>query len=338
MRHLLIIFLLAITSNCSSLKQKVLTPKKYLNEVLEIVEKKSINIDSVDFKTIKYNALSKLSNTNTIQECYPIIRSILRDLGDNHSFLMSKGQVKNWKSTSKYSDETKLFTFSGKLLNDNYGYIKMDGFNSGDSFLVQKYADSLQNKIKSIDNKNIKGWVLDLRENTGGNCWPMLTGIGPILGNGICGYFVDRKGKKSSWFYKNGKSGINKSTITKVSHQPYKVYDNTKPIAVLTGSRTGSSGEVVVAAFHNKENTRSFGTKTYGVSTGNQNFNLSDGSMLILTTSIYADRKGRVFGTEIEPDETVEFKYNSIGKKSDLVIQKAIEWINEKNKTLHNKV
>jgi len=330
MRYLLIIFLLTIASNCSSSKEKVLTPKKYLNEVLEIVEKNSINKDSVDFKIIKRNALSKLSNTYTIEECYPIVQSILRDLGDNHSFFMSKEQVKNWKSTSKSNEENKLITFSGKLLDDNYGYIKMNGFSSGDSISIQKYADSLQNKIKSIDNKNIKGWILDLRENTGGNCWPMLTGIGPILGSGICGYFVDKKGNKSSWFYKNGESGINKFPITKVSHQPYELYDSSKRIAVLTGSKTGSSGEVIVTAFHNKENTKSFGTKTYGVSTGNQNFDLSDGSMILLTTSIYADRKGIIFGAEIEPDEIVEFEYNSIGKQNDLVIQKAIEWINEK--------
>jgi len=330
------IFLLILTSNCSSLKEKVLKPKKYLNEVLEIVEKNSINKDSVDFKSIKRNALSKLSNVNTIEECYPIVQSILRELGDNHSFFMSKEQVKKWKSTSKSTEENKLITFSGKLLDDYYGYIKMDGFSSGNSISAQKYADSLQKKIKSIDSKNIKGWILDLRENTGGNCWPMLTGIGPILGNGTCGYFVDKKGNKSSWFYRNGESGINEFTMTKISHQPYELYDNTKPVAVLTGSKTGSSGEVVVTAFHNKENTKSFGTKTYGVSTGNKNFDLSDGSMILLTTSIYADRKGIIFGAEIEPDEFVDFEYNSIGMENDLVIQKAMEWINKKEKTLHN--
>jgi len=200
----------------------------------------------------------------------------------------------------------------------------------GDPISIQKYADSLQNKIKSIDNKNLKGWILDLRENTGGNCWPMLTGIGPLLGNGICGYFVDRKRNKSSWFYNNGESGTNEFVITKVSNQPYELYDKTKPIAILTGYKTGSSGEVVVTAFHNKENTRFFGEKTAGLSTGNQNFNLNDGSMILLTTSIYADRKGIIFGAEIEPDEYINFEYNSIGMESDLVLQKAIEWINNK--------
>jgi hypothetical protein len=92
MRYLLIFFLFTITSNCSSSRGKVLTPKKYLNEVLEIVEKNSINKDSVDFKIIKSNALSKLSNVNTIEECYPIVNSILRELGDNHSFLCQKNK------------------------------------------------------------------------------------------------------------------------------------------------------------------------------------------------------------------------------------------------------
>ncbi|WP_190811666.1 S41 family peptidase [Flagellimonas sp. S3867] len=328
MKYLAILFLLILTSNCSNTKQKELTPKTYLNEVLEIVKNNSINKDSIDFEKVKKNALSKLSNVNSIEECYPIVQSILRELGDNHSFFMSKEQVKKWESTSKSSEDVNLMPFSGELLNDNLGYIKMDGFISGDSISIQKYADSLQNKIKSIDNKNIKGWILDLRENTGGNCWPMLTGIGPILGNGICGYFVDKKGNKDSWFYKNGESGINEFTMVKLSKEPYNLYDDTKPIAVLTGYQTGSSGEIVVTAFHNREKTKSFGTKTAGLSTGNQNFELSDGSMILLTTSIYADRKGIIFGTEIEPDEIVEFNYNSIGEQNDLVIQSAIKWIN----------
>ena len=63
----------------------------------------------------------------------------------------------------------------------------MKGFNNVDSINRIKYADSLQYQIKLMDNKYIKGWILDLRENSGGNCWPMLTGLGPLLGNGICG-------------------------------------------------------------------------------------------------------------------------------------------------------
>ena len=240
---------------------------------------------------------------------------------------MPKEQVVNWESTSKTKSVNELITFRSKLLNKDIGYIFMRGFSSGDSISIQKYADSLQHEIKLIDNKNIKGWIVDLRENSGGNCWPMLTGLGPILGNGICGYFIYNNGEKSSWFYKNGESGVNSSTITKVSKKPYKLINEQNPIAVLTSPRTGSSGEIVTTAFHNKKNTRSFGKSTAGLTTGNAQFKLRDGSIIFLTTSIYADREGIVFGGKINPDETINAPYIAVGLNGDPVIKRAIEWI-----------
>ncbi len=226
MKYILISFLLIFASTCSNSTKRILTPKEYLNEVFEIIEKNSINKDSIDFQRIKKVAYAKLKDTDSIEDCYPIIQSILKDLGDNHSLFMSREQVNKWQSTSLVNDYQKLITFSGKLLNENIGYINMKGFSSGDSISIQKYADSLQNQIKSIDNKNLNGWILDLRENTGGNCWPMLTGIGPLLGNGICGFFIDNIGQKSSWFYRDGESGINNTTITKISKQPYELLNS----------------------------------------------------------------------------------------------------------------
>jgi C-terminal processing protease CtpA/Prc len=214
--------------------------------------------------------------------------------------------------------------YSGKVVNGDIGYVHLTGFASGDSLAVRSYADSLQSLIKRIDGPEIKGWIVDLRENTGGNCWPMLAGIGPILGDGVCGFFVSRD-DKSSYHYNDGKSGGGEYTLVAISGEPYKV--QTSRVAVLTGAQTASSGEVLVAAFHGRPNTRSFGMSTAGLSTGNARFSLSDGSMLLLTTSVYADRHGYKFGKEIPPDEWVEFSYESIGSENDPAIEKAAEWI-----------
>ncbi len=330
MKYFPILFLLIFMTNCSSLNQKTSSQKKYLNEVFEIVEEHSIRKDSVDFNKIKKTAYKKLKHTNSIEDCYPIIQSVLKDLGDNHSFLMTKEQVNNWTSTSKSDNIKRTITFSGKVVNENIGYIHMKSFVSGDAVSIKTYADSLQNLIKSIDHKKIKGWILDLRENNGGNCWPMLAGIGPLLGNGTCGYFVKNNNQKSSWFYLNGESGVDNKPIAKISNKPYELINNSNPIAVLTGNKTASSGEVVVTAFHSKNNTRSFGKNTAGLSTGNGRYKLSDGSMILLTVSAYADRNGTVFGNEIKPDEEIEFIYQNIGQPSDLVIERTIKWINEK--------
>jgi len=248
---------------------------------------------------------------------------MLGNIGDNHNFFMTKKEATEWLSASKTQNINELITFSGKLLDNNIGYIKIKEFKINDSISVQKYADSLQQKIKPIDNKNLKGWILDLRENRGGNCWPMLTGLGPLLGNGICGYFIDNNNQKEAWFYRDGKSGVNNSTIIKTSKKAYALLNNTNSIAILTGSNAASSGEVVVTAFHNKNNTKSFGENTSGLSTAPSTFKLSDGAMIVISTAIYADRKGIAFGKKIKPDKEINFNYNMIDTPNDPVINGA---------------
>ncbi|WP_159519954.1 S41 family peptidase [Sunxiuqinia indica] len=332
MRHIYIFFFLILIISCSDTTKTTVTPKDYLDEVLKIVEEHSLNRDSVDWKEIKKLESTTLKYAQTLEDCYPFVKLILKALKDHHSFFMTKEQAEKWQSANKTADIKEIITFHTKLLNQNIGYIHMKGFGNVDSVAMQQYADSLQNAIKAIDNEHLNGWILDLRENTGGNCWPMLAGLGPLLGNGICGYFLDNNQKESSWFYREGESGIDSKAIVKVSKRPYHLINDLNPIAILTGHRTASSGEVVVIAFHNKGNARSFGELTRGLSTGNVPYILSDGSMIVLTHSIDADRERNIFGAKIEPDEIIKFSYQSIGQPNDLVIKKAMDWINRKIK------
>ncbi|MBC3757046.1 hypothetical protein H7U19_01425 [Hyunsoonleella sp. SJ7] len=334
MKVLFKILLLFSIIGCSSPQNYNVTPKQYMDEVFEIVEKKSIRKDAVDLSPIKKLVYEKLKSIDSIEECYPLIESTLIGLQDHHSFFMPKNKVVQWKSTSKTKNIYELMTFTGTTLNKDIGYISMRGFNSGDSISMQKYADSLQDKIKSIDSKNVKGWILDLRENNGGNCWPMLAGIGPLLGNGICGYFIDNDKRRASWFYADGASGIDSFTKVKVSKKPYALINEDPHVAVLTSPSTCSSGEVVATAFHNKENTRSFGKSTAGLTTGNAQFKLSDGSAIFLATSIYVDREGVVFGGKISPDETIDVPFISVGLRGDPVVERAIEWIYEQKQNM----
>ncbi|GAL89227.1 hypothetical protein JCM19538_2890 [Jejuia pallidilutea] len=50
-----------------------------------------------------------------------------------------------------------------------------------------------------------------------------------------------------------------------------------------------------------------------------------------MTTSIYVDRKGVVFGGKITPDEIISEPFISVGLNGDPVIKRASEWIYEKN-------
>lgn len=70
------------------------------------------------------------------------------------------------------------------------------------------------------------------------------------------------------------------------------------PVAVLTDSQTASSGQAIVAAFKGRPHTCSFGPPTYGVPTANQEEQLSDGALMVLTLAVDADRTGHRYDAE----------------------------------------
>ena len=94
-------------------------------------------------------------------------------------------------------------------------------------------------------------------------------------------------------------------------------------MAVLTDTLTASSGEAVAVAFKARKHTRSFGAGTCGVSTGRSRFYLSDGSVIYLTTAVFADRRLVRYGHFIAPDEPL---------KPAEVVPQAIRWIREEYK------
>jgi carboxyl-terminal processing protease len=171
------------------------------------------------------------------------------------------------------------------------------------------------------------GWVVDLRGNTGGNMWPMIAGVGPIVGEGILGFFVDPDSVVKTWAYQDGGSLLDGVVLTLAS-SPYELVAPNPPVAVLTDGRTASSGEATTIAFRGRPDSKSFGGPTWGVSTANRGFTLSDGAMLILTVSTMADRTGRLYGAEVVPDQSVQGEKTG-DPATDQPLAAAMEWLRE---------
>jgi carboxyl-terminal processing protease len=147
------------------------------------------------------------------------------------------------------------------------------------------------------------GWIVDLRGNTGGNVWPMLLGLGPLLGDGKLVGFRTRAGSEPYIAYRDGLlSGVGHSFRAPIN---VPVLSPAPPVAVLTDAPTLSSGEAVTIAFHGRANTRSFGTPTGGVPTSPQTFRLSDGALVHFSTADDVDRTGVVYTGPIAPDQPV---------------------------------
>ncbi len=190
----------------------------------------------------------------------------------------------------------------GEWLQDSIGYLTIPWVSTTDSLVCLRIADSLQSVIARLDSRNISRWIIDLRKNSGGNCWPMLAGIGPLLGDGVYGYFVSGDASIPIT-YRDGSAFQGKHVLCRVSNRGYRTQSNRKSIVVLTSRKTVSAGEIVALAFKGRAQTYLIGEPTAGLTTANATYSLSDRSLLVLTVCQEASHTGRICAGSIQPDK-----------------------------------
>jgi C-terminal processing protease CtpA/Prc len=187
-------------------------------------------------------------------------------------------------------------------------------------------VDDIRQRISTLASGNTCGWIVDLRNNTGGNMWPMIAGLSPLIGEGLAGVFESPKAKNEWRVGVNGEAIIGQLKTSGSS--PASFVDGGKArVAVLTGQATASSGEAVAVAFRGRPNTRAFGTPTAGLTTANTTVAMSDGALLAIAVSVYVDRTGVKYGGKLNPDELVEGTAKLLA--DDPVVKAAAKWLND---------
>jgi len=288
----------------------------YVNELVHTMQVNSINRDRINWTDFRGQVAQRASGAQTIQDLYPAISLALGLLDDHHSFYQaaSGGGVGNPLAPHCGAPPAGTPGLPGDI-----GYVRIGSFSGSVVGADVAFADTIQDQIRARDAANLAGWIVDLRGNGGGNMWPMVAGTGPVLGEGVIGFFVTPTGSSSPWSYQSG-AAFNGSTQISRTTAAYVLLSGAAPrVAVLTDNFVASSGEAVAVAFRGRPNTRSFGGTTCGLSTANSGFRLSDGATLQLTVSLMADRIGTRYGIPLVPDEIVE--------GDGAVVQRAIAWL-----------
>lgn len=171
-------------------------------------------------------------------------------------------------------------------------------------------AVALQQRLRDADSSPRCGWIVDLRNNSGGNMWPMLLGVEPLLripGDGIQVLGMLRgAGPNVPWESHDGTLMAKGRPILGFGQPGYRLREPGGPVAVLLGERTASSGEATALAFRGRPDTRSFGAPTAGFATSNSSIRLPDGTLFLLTDTLMADRNGVGDGGPIVPDQVTE--------------------------------
>jgi carboxyl-terminal processing protease len=325
--------------------------RAYLQEALDTLQKNSIRKKSVDWNAVRDRAFKAAAGAELPTDTYDAIRLVLRELRDNRSSLELSKTLRDQEAARK-PNKTGQFRLdpirpssSLDVQRGPEGYVHRIGGRTVARVVVPAYeaaaaessatelrATQLQKVITDLDAANPCGWMIDLRGNTSGDLWPMLAGIGPVLGDGVVGGFRDADGNLVKWFYKDGKSGIRdlfgvEHNLASVAGQGYRL-KSAALIAVLIDRKTINSAEAIAVTFRGRPRTRFFG-EPISITSATEKFPLSDGANLVLTVGVYVDRAGGEYSDGLPPDEPISTGNKNPREGEDPVIHAALGWIGE---------
>lgn len=182
-------------------------------------------------------------------------------------------------------------TIETKNLEDEIGYIKITSFNEN------TYED-FKKGLKDLG--NIKGLVIDVRDNPGGLLNVCKDIVDDLIGEGTIVYTKDNKGNTE--YLKSDEDKVN------------------VPIAVLTNKGSASASEILTGAIIDNKAGISIGTTTFGKGLVQSVRELKDGTGYKLTTAQYYTPSGEYINEKgIKP--TIE------EKDTEKQLQVGIDWL-----------
>ena len=271
--------------------------KAYLDHALDLLEKGHINTAKADWPALYAEAYRQAGAATTPDQAHGAIRTVIGRLGEPHTFLKSpprpvtpavRPAALGLRSPAAAAAPLPEGRMQGRVAMLALPHLERDFRDSKDENGA-RYAEAITAFLTTAESGNACGWIVDLRGHTGGNMWPGMRALAPLLGEGSPGAFATATGRKP-W-------PVAPPEVRGVLSRP------DAPVAVLVGPGTASSGEMIAIGFVGRPATRSFGQPTAGRSTANSSFPLSDGALLAVTSSYAEDRLGQRYGGRMAPDE-----------------------------------
>ena len=312
---------LMLAANCSGQIGRARTSKKvgtYLMKLQNYVRQYSLYADSIDWAELERKLDLASEGAMNLEDCRPAIDTIistLRKAGDQHTVFLSREEGSHLKTAVAPDLQPE-----GKLLEGAIGYLRVPTFTSISLPASEIYAQRINDLIRQLDGSTtLRGWIIDLRGNRGGNISPMIRGLASFFSSAPCAFVIFPKQNLEMPLHAlSGQAGRIQV------RQSYKVKDIQTPVAILIDSNTGSSGEFTAIALRSLPRVRLFGSPSAGYTTSNTSFQLDDGAFLFLATGYMADFNKNTFIPCIVPDEVVAA---GDAKEADRTIDAARNWL-----------
>jgi len=172
------------------------------------------------------------------------------------------------------------------IAQDHIAHIQITQFSEGAS-------DQLKSALNKAKQEGARSIILDLRDDPGGYLQEAINVASDFIGKGNVLLEQDSTGQR---------------TPQPVNGHPL---DTTTPIVVLTNNNTASAAEIVSGALKDNNRAIIMGVKTFGTGTVLDEFDLSDGSAILLGTSEWLTPDGQFIRDKgIQPNIVVNLNSN----------------------------
>ena len=211
--------------------------------------------------------------------------------------ILREGEEKPF-NLSVVRDVITVKSIKAETIEPGFMYIRISNFQI---HTVDDMRKSLK-KLKNENTDNLKGLVLDLRNNPGGLLNAAVGVSDLFLNNGLIVYTEGRI----------------KDSKLKFTAKPTEVFKNI-PIIVLVNGGSASASEIVAGALQDHKRAIIMGERTFGKGSVQTILPMSDETALKLTTARYFTPSGRsIQASGIEPDMTVKNIQFNVTNSNDM--------------------
>jgi carboxyl-terminal processing protease len=309
-----------------------------IDSIYSFIKQNSIYSNNADWQFINKEFKTRLQIAKTDIDSIKSIIYVFEQLNDYHSSITYNGrQFSNYPafddSSLKYLiplvnlSNQQMGIFKTKIIEGRYLYLQVPGVKAwGENVAV--YAKMLSDSLCINYSSAIKGIVIDLRLNDGGQFSSMATGLALLLGENYIGSGVDVNNTvKFRFNIRNHNLYVNDNPITSIKHNCNYTLSKI-PVALLIGPNTRSSGSILAISFKGRKKTFFIGEPTAnGYSTGNDYFTYSNNLTLNLSTSFSKDRNGGLYKIFVNPDVIIKGVDNFDNPALDKKVRIALKWL-----------
>lgn len=305
-----------LSTHCSARDAEAEKREKVLGDAIEIVSANAYNAAAVDWLEVKKKAFAILKLDNSENGLKASLFFVVSKLKDGHSSYVA-ARTSSLPSTSQPS-LLRVKPISELVANSaSYPVLKMNSWMGREAASARAATEQVRSTLSEAVKGQDCGLIVDFSSNSGGNMWPMVIGLLPLLSDGVLGAFEAADGVRTS-IVSAGEIVLLGGKPHYLNFPPLPVLQSTpKFVALIIGQHTASSGEISALMFKGQDNTRFFGAETSGHSSANRGFPLDNGGTLFVTTAATIDRNGEKYFGSVLPDA-----------QSETPLVDATEWLN----------